>query len=71
MVDRQSARIGVPNEKLSPIGEDHRGICRIASAESEAYKALGFWVATLVRETLLERTSGGLFIKFGYRLSFF
>jgi hypothetical protein len=68
VVDEHSTKIGIPNERLFPIDEDHRSICRIPSAESQAYKALGFWVATLIKEVVLERTSGRfLFLR---RLSF-
>ena len=49
VVDEYSATTGNPNEKLFPVDADHHTICRFESAESQAYKAVGSHVVSLVR----------------------
>lgn len=55
VVDEPSARIGLPNEKLFPVDADHRTICKFPAADSQAYKGVGPWIVTLVREASVER----------------
>ena len=49
VVDEDSATTGIPNERLFPVDADHHTICRFESVESQAYKAVGSHVVTLVR----------------------
>ena len=49
VVDEDSATIDIPNERLFPVDADHHTICRFGSAESQAYKAVGSHVVSLVR----------------------
>lgn len=49
VVDELSARIGLPNEKLFQVDANHRTICKIPSAKSQEYNAVGVWIAKLVK----------------------
>ncbi len=49
VVDENSATIGIANERLFPVDADHHTICRFESAESQAYKAVGGHVVSLVK----------------------
>ncbi len=49
VVDEQSAVINLPNEKLFPVDANHRTICKISSAESQEFEAVGAWIEDLVR----------------------
>ncbi|KAF2398705.1 hypothetical protein EJ06DRAFT_89082 [Trichodelitschia bisporula] len=37
IVDRDSATIGIPNERMAPIMADHRAMCRFPNATSQSY----------------------------------
>ncbi|MCJ1309858.1 hypothetical protein MMC25_003519 [Agyrium rufum] len=49
VVDENSARIGLPNEKLFPVDASHKTICKISIADGQEYEAVGTWVAKLVK----------------------
>jgi hypothetical protein len=49
VVDEQSALLNLPNEKPFPVDANHRTICKIPSAESQEYEAVGAWIADLAR----------------------
>lgn len=49
VVDEQSAVLNLPNEKLFPVDANHRTICKIPSAESQEFEAVGAWIEDLVR----------------------
>ncbi|PMD42291.1 hypothetical protein L207DRAFT_485775 [Hyaloscypha variabilis F] len=49
VVDKQSAVLNLPNEKLFPVDANHRTICHIPSAESQEFEAMGAWIEDLVR----------------------
>ncbi|KAE9369693.1 hypothetical protein N431DRAFT_547106 [Stipitochalara longipes BDJ] len=49
VVDKESAILHLPNEKLFPVDANHRTICHIPSAESQEFEAVGAWVEDLVR----------------------
>jgi hypothetical protein len=49
VVDKQSALLNLPNEKLFPVDANHRTICKIPSAKSQEYEAVGAWIADLAR----------------------
>ena len=49
VVDEQSARLNLPNEKVFPVDADHRTICKMPSREDQVYKIVGVWVAKLVK----------------------
>lgn len=49
VVDQHLAIIGIQNEILFPVAADHHTICKFGSAESQAYKAVGSHVASLVK----------------------
>lgn len=49
VVDEQLALLNLPNEKPFPVDADHRTICKIPSAESQEYEAVGAWIAVLAR----------------------
>ena len=53
VVDEDSATIGIANERLFPVNADHHTICRFDSAESQAYKAIGSHVVSLVSTVAL------------------
>ena len=54
IVDKLSACIGLPNEKLLAVDANHRTICKIPSAESQEYEAVGKWIVKLVKEAVRE-----------------
>lgn len=49
VVDRLSACMGLPNEKLFPVDADHWTVCKIPSTESQAYNTVGAWIVKLTR----------------------
>jgi hypothetical protein len=49
VVDEESAVLNLPNEKLFPVDANHRTICKIPSAESQEFEAVGAWIEDLVR----------------------
>ena len=56
VVDQFSACLNQFNERQFAIQADHRTICKIPTAESKQYKAVGFWIADLVK-TVIRDTS--------------
>lgn len=52
VVDAQSARLNLPNEKLFPVDADHKTICKISSREDQVYKVVGVWIAKLIRANM-------------------
>jgi len=57
VVDKQSAVLNLPNEKLFPVDANHRTICKIPSAESQEYEAVGAWVSDLARSVATNTSS--------------
>lgn len=54
IVDEASALIGLPNEKRLPIEANHRTMCKIPSADSQEYQALGAWIVKLTKSVVEE-----------------
>ncbi|KAL8748150.1 MAG: hypothetical protein Q9190_000045 [Brigantiaea leucoxantha] len=49
IVEKESARIGLPNEKLFPMESNHKTICKIPSATSQQYAMLYHNIVRLVK----------------------
>jgi len=55
VVDEDSARIGVHNEKLFPVDANHRTICKFSAANDQNYTLVGAWIAQLAELLAKER----------------
>jgi hypothetical protein len=49
VVDKESALLNLPNEKPFLVDANHRTMCKIPSAESQEFEAVGAWIEDLVR----------------------
>ncbi len=52
VVDEQSARLNLPNEKLFPVDADHRTICKMSSREDQVYSIVGVWITKLIKANI-------------------
>ncbi len=52
VVDEQSARLNLPNEKVFPVDADHRTICKMSSHEDQVYKIVGVWTTKLIKANI-------------------
>lgn len=57
IVDRQSAELGVANEDVLPLWEDHRSICRFDTETSESYRDVARAIRRIARQPSVLRTS--------------
>jgi hypothetical protein len=57
VVDEESALLNLPNEKLFPVDANHRTICKIPSADSQEFEAVGAWIEDPVRSVATNTSS--------------
>lgn len=48
IVDKYSACLGLPNEKLVPLDATHRTMCKLESATGQAYKLVGGSIVEMI-----------------------
>ena len=64
VVDQLSACLNLSNERLFGIQANHRTICKIPTAESKEYKAVGYWIADLVKNAVKDASTANVRCRF-------
>lgn len=60
VVDKQSARTGLKNERLFPVNANHRTMCKMPSSTSHQYITVGSWIAKLTQRVLADTIALGV-----------
>ena len=64
VVNQFSACLNQSNERPFGIQADHRTICKIPTAESKEYKAVGYWIADLVKNVVKDASTANVRCRF-------